>query len=125
MLRRALALALLALRGDAAATAAGAPDALRTTGWGAQAARDGGKELLMGGAGDLYWRKKPLYRVKYLCANGTSPACEGRDIYQFGVYTGRSMRAIRLFAKLNRLPFRKIWGFDSFQGLPAEPAELG
>ena len=70
----------------------------------------------MGGAGDLYWRKKPLYRVKYLCANGTSPACEGRDIYQFGVYTGGGLAKI---AK-HLTNYRRLWGFDSFEGLPEE-----
>ena len=38
------------------------------------------------------------------------------DVYQFGVYTGGSMRNIsRTIGQ-----FRRMWGFDSFQGLPTE-----
>lgn len=43
-----------------------------------------------------------------------------RDIYQFGVYTGGSMRSIK-----HQIPiFHHMWGFDSFQGLPAEAGGL-
>jgi len=40
---------------------------------------------------------------------------ETGDVYQFGVYHGMSMRTLR-----HMKPFAtsKIWGFDSFQGLP-------
>ncbi|KAL1527764.1 hypothetical protein AB1Y20_009149 [Prymnesium parvum] len=42
------------------------------------------------------------------------------DIYQFGVYTGGTMRAIG-----RRVPhFGRLWGFDSFQGLPEETRGL-
>mmetsp|Transcript_83016 Transcript_83016/g.146417 ORF Transcript_83016/g.146417 Transcript_83016/m.146417 type:complete len:311 (-) Transcript_83016:30-962(-) len=41
------------------------------------------------------------------------------DFYQFGVYTGHSMRyTIHRLRKLHDLHVRKAWGFDSFQGLP-------
>jgi hypothetical protein len=38
------------------------------------------------------------------------------DIYQFGVYTGGSMKQIHKHIKT----YRHMWGFDSFEGLPSE-----
>lgn len=38
------------------------------------------------------------------------------DIYQFGVYTGGSMKGIHKRIGV----YRRIWGFDSFEGLPKE-----
>lgn len=48
--------------------------------------------------------------------------CAGRDLYTFGVYTGASVKFW-----LDRLAQLKVvhgfsWGFDSFEGLPAEAA---
>ena len=40
-------------------------------------------------------------------------------VYQFGVFTGDSMR--RLFAQLPSVTY--MWGFDSFKGLPREATE--
>ena len=46
------------------------------------------------------------------------------DIFEFGVYTGRSLALLSHFHQLNKqsihkIPFeRKIVGFDSFNGLP-------
>jgi hypothetical protein len=48
-------------------------------------------------------------------ANNASDASEC-DIYQFGVYTGGTMKAMHRKIK----SYRKMWGFDSFQGLPEE-----
>ena len=42
------------------------------------------------------------------------------DVYQFGVYTGRSMRAISHQLSNSHINVRKHWGFDSFEGLPFE-----
>ena len=45
-------------------------------------------------------------------------ASRARDVYAFGVYTGMSLRRLA-----DKLPaFGQLWAFDSFQGLPAEPA---
>ena len=46
--------------------------------------------------------------------------CASRDIYQFGVFTGYSMRAITGYLAEQNVPFRRIIGFDSFVGLPDE-----
>ena len=46
------------------------------------------------------------------------------DIFQFGVYTGRSMRAMSYELASRRIPWRRMWGFDSFEGLPRENATL-
>lgn len=42
------------------------------------------------------------------------------DVYQFGVYKGRSIREISDTLHRADIPIRKIWGFDSFEGLPRE-----
>jgi len=41
-----------------------------------------------------------------------------RDIYQFGVYTGRSMLQYVLGFNQTGVAFGKMWGFDSFEGIP-------
>ena len=44
-----------------------------------------------------------------------------RDLYQFGVYTGGTMRDL-----CHVVPsWRRMWGFDSFRGLPPEKSGLG
>ena len=42
------------------------------------------------------------------------------DIYQFGVYTGGTMMQIHQRIK----SYRRMWGFDSFEGLPEETTGL-
>lgn len=42
------------------------------------------------------------------------------DIYQFGVYTGGSMMDMQRLIKA----YGRMWGFDSFQGLPEETKGL-
>ena len=39
------------------------------------------------------------------------------DIYQFGVFTGGSLRTMRRDWSRLKLPVRKVWAFDSFIGL--------
>jgi len=77
--------------------------------------------------GLLNWRKLPMDLVISSCHNAASvghkEVCARRDIYQFGVFTGRSMRAISHYLKSAQpapIPFRRMWGFDSFSGLPPE-----
>lgn len=41
------------------------------------------------------------------------------DIFQFGVWCGHSMVAILKIWERTGLPFGTLWGFDSFEGLPA------
>jgi hypothetical protein len=41
------------------------------------------------------------------------------DVYEFGVYNGHSMRILRDF-----FPELRMWGFDSFQGLPHEAVDF-
>ncbi|KAK3251953.1 hypothetical protein CYMTET_38727 [Cymbomonas tetramitiformis] len=47
-----------------------------------------------------------------------------RDVYQFGVYLGGSMREINRSFKEADIQFGNFWGFDSFQGLPEEDPEV-
>lgn len=50
----------------------------------------------------------------------TKEFTEGKDVFQFGVWTGRSMVQLQKLWKLNGLSMRTFWGFDSFEGLPHE-----
>ena len=68
------------------------------------------------------WRKAVWDHLKKECRR-SSPTllCDG-DIYQFGVFTGRSLMPIARLAQ--RPPFNtsrvRLWGFDSFVGLPKD-----
>ena len=55
-----------------------------------------------------------LYRVL------NAAASPDKDIYQFGVYTGGSLRQIPRVIR----GFGNLWGFDSFVGLPEEKGGL-
>ena len=46
---------------------------------------------------------------------GASPPLE--DLYQFGVFTGGSLRTMRRDWTIHKLPVRRVWAFDSFVGL--------
>ena len=43
-----------------------------------------------------------------------------KDIYQFGVFTGTGLKKIAKGVRSKQL---RIWGFDSFQGIPPETSE--
>ena len=47
------------------------------------------------------------------------------DVYQFGVYSGLSMRAISQTLLKAGVRFHRLWGFDSFHGLPDERTSAG
>ena len=60
---------------------------------------------------------------KYAATHLTKEFCSGKDVYQFGVWCGHSMVCIeKLWARYG-LPIRRLYGLDSFQGLPKETAE--
>ena len=42
------------------------------------------------------------------------------DIYEFGIYTGNSFKQIYEAMQECKVRPAKVWGFDSFEGLPAE-----
>ena len=46
--------------------------------------------------------------------------CKSRDIYTFGVYTGASIKFWLDRLKALKVEHGPSWGFDSFEGLPAE-----
>ena len=61
-------------------------------------------------------RRRPL---ALLASRGVFD-CAGRDLYQFGVYTGSSMRFwLEELARVG-IGHGHFWGFDSFEGLPEE-----
>jgi hypothetical protein len=48
----------------------------------------------------------------------------GYDVYQFGVYSGNSIKQIiEVYDRCN-IPIRKIFGFDSFEGIPEEKLDI-
>ena len=49
-------------------------------------------------------------------------ACAGRDLYTFGVYTGASLKFWLERLQMMKVVHGPMWGFDSFEGLPAEAA---
>lgn len=68
------------------------------------------------------WRRAGLDHVIRQCRQPGSD-CHQKDVYQFGVYAGLSMRAISKRLRDAGVPFRTLWGFDSFSGLPSENGE--
>jgi len=58
-------------------------------------------------------------RVEQLCGSDRHE-CARRDVYQFGVYLGDSMALLSERMPQRKVPFRRMWGFDSFAGLPSE-----
>jgi len=63
------------------------------------------------------WQRPAVSRILSLCHEGVVD-CTNRDMYEFGVFVGKSMRALTL--QLKQVPYRHFWGFDSFRGLPNE-----
>ena len=69
------------------------------------------------------WRRKDC--IGPVIENCSRQDCSHNDLYQFGVFQGASMRDVaQAFRKANA-NFSRMWGFDSFQGLPAESANVG
>jgi len=48
---------------------------------------------------------------------------EKTDVYEFGVFTGKSMCEIANIFTNKRVPIRTFFGLDSFEGLPQETVE--
>ena len=87
---------------------------LKNTNWAHRASR---KDRAMPLDGFLGWRVPCLEHLVRSCQ---SRACGHLDLYEFGVYTGRSMRGVTQFLAKRNVSFRRLWGFDSFEGLPLE-----
>ena len=75
-------------------------------------------------------RRLALDRVAEVCGSNNRTSsdrprtyqidCSQRDVYQFGVYTGYSMKAIASYLHSHQVGFHNLVGFDSFNGLPSE-----
>ena len=70
------------------------------------------------------WRQHAMLAVLAVCRR--DPAlCRERDLYEFGVYTGRALKAMARWMEHRSSNFTigTLWGFDSFMGLSrdAEP----
>ena len=77
-----------------------------------------------GNFGGFSWRRHPLDHVITYCRS-KGAQCEKMDVYQFGVYSGLSMRAISQTLLKAGVSFHRLWGFDSFHGLPDERTSTG
>ena len=94
-------------------------DGLSTSSWGKESNGTARKSLRRTADGIVAWRRVAIDRIAERCASAPS-FCRDKDLYEFGVYTGRSMRGIvRALAAAN-VSYSHFWGFDSFQGLPKE-----
>lgn len=69
--------------------------------------------------GNYPWRLKALKVMVQDCGKNGGD-CRKRDIYEFGVYTGLSMRGMSVWLKEKKVNFGHMWGFDSFEGLPKD-----
>jgi hypothetical protein len=71
--------------------------------------------------GDMhYGLARAMQVLRHRCIRQRTFDCAERDIFEFGVYTGRYMRAIALALGGSNVSYRRFWGFDSFEGLPEE-----
>jgi hypothetical protein len=68
------------------------------------------------------WRKALLGHIVHVSCNRTHPdrivavpSCADLDVYAFGVFTGRSLKALVPYLSERSL-VNTVWGFDSFQG---------
>eukprot|EP00966_Prymnesium_polylepis_P009232 213107-Prymnesium_polylepis.1 len=94
-----------------------ASDELARTLWGSHARGMRHKKNPFPQNGEFSWQAPMVQQLVSKCQHGD---CASWDMYEFGVYTGRSMRGIALALNRSGVPFRTFWGFDSFEGLPAE-----
>ena len=60
--------------------------------------------------------------IQYISQN--IPNVHQYDFYEFGIYGGRSFFDINEYIKKHQAVPRKIWGFDSFSGLPLEEKDI-
>jgi len=124
-------LQLLAVYGSQVAGAS--DDALATTGWtpddrrradGTLGPRSSARGFALPKDGTYGWQKWAVENIAARCkaAGGwrLHSDCASRDMYQFGVYTGRSLRGTTRALRQAGVPYNTFWGFDSFQGLPPE-----
>lgn len=97
-------------------------DVLQSTGWNRHASRlDKRIDRVNGWPLAGAWQNPVIEHMIQVCT-GTAPTlnCAERDLYEFGVYTGRYMRMLVVELARRGVPYRKFFGFDSFQGLPEE-----
>ena len=89
---------------------------LANTNWATRATR---KDKWLPADGLVGWRSPCLEHLIRRCKR-CARACDAHDVYEFGVYTGRSMRGISQKLFDNNITFGRMWGFDSFEGLPPD-----
>lgn len=70
--------------------------------------------------GSFLWRNLLPEVLRALDQPGNRLLVEDGPVYQFGVYTGMSMKALH---RMEALKKSRMLGFDSFQGLPDEDIE--
>jgi hypothetical protein len=69
------------------------------------------------------WRKDAIRAVRDECSRALASGaydCKDRDMYQFGIFGGKSVKSLLFYSNCSRSPLRRFFGFDSFRGLPDE-----
>ena len=107
---------------------------LKSTGWtpddtkrpgGSYGPRSRGRGFALPKNGTYGWHKWAVERIAERCMARDSELhshCARRDMYQFGVYTGRSLKGTTQALRAKNVRYHTFWGCDSFQGLPEEDA---
>ena len=67
-----------------------------------------------------YHNQQVAAHLAAACGSDLQGMCGQRDLYEFGVLSGRSVHGLCLDLNASHVPFRQFWGFDSFVGLPPE-----
>ena len=92
-------------------------DELRGSGWRSKATKVDRK--FEGWNLNGSWQEVAVNHILQVCTSDKQNMdCSRFDLYEFGVYIGRYMRM--LSRGLDRVPYHRFWGLDSFQGLPME-----
>ena len=70
------------------------------------------------------WRKDAIRAVRDECSRALASGaydCKDRDMYQFGIFGGKSVKSLLFYSNCSRTPLRRFFGFDSFRGLVRKP----
>ncbi len=68
------------------------------------------------------WSKEHLIRgIARVCESPIlRPLARSLDVYEFGVYRGETTVLMEHLLHGYQFPYKNLWGFDAFQGLPQE-----
>lgn len=71
------------------------------------------------------WSKEHVMEgIRYVCNSPLKDRARELDAHEYGVYRGEATQLIDNMFYGHQFPVRKIFGFDSFEGLPAEDSNV-